>query len=141
MVDGLFGFGDWSPRGGQKQGRDVAALARAAEKDLPQLEHLSREIPGDAEISRRLSDTYLQQGRLDDYVRERLRIIADGKLTDREVCTIYNRLVDVEIGRHGFEAAQSFLWIVIEKYPDSTEAHNAKRRLEVINDNIASSKA
>jgi hypothetical protein len=133
LVDGLFGFDAWSPR----KRPETSPLDRLRGEGIPgemipALERLTQEIPRDAELSRKLCDQYMDVGMVEKFVAEKLRILEVGKLSREEICSICNRLADVFQEQAEWNRAVEYLHMIEEKYPDSVEAHNASRRIEVL---------
>lgn len=143
MVDNMFGFGDWVPRGQKKKKttpQEQMRVAAMTSRNIAAMEQLVLEVPNDIELSKRLSDEYYHAGMLDKYVAERLRIVETNLLTLAEVCSTFNRLADIEIARGRRAEAISYLKCIIEKYPQAVEAGNAEKRIAVLEVNEDSAK-
>jgi hypothetical protein len=133
LVDGLFGIDSWSGRAREPRA-SVPGLSPGDNPALqiPVLEKLAKEVPQDAEFSRRLAQAYWDAGMKAEYERERLRILREGKLSREETCHIYNRLADLAVERGNHAHAEELLQAICDKYPDSVERHNAARRILVV---------
>ena len=132
VIDGFFGFS--SPPAKPAERVHMETLPQTAETGVPELLARIQKHPADSALSRRLSENYLDRGMIDEYVAERLRIIKAAKLSMTEICSIYNRLADVEMQRHCADDALRHLNEIIERFPRSQEADNARRRVQVISD-------
>jgi hypothetical protein len=89
---------------------------------------LLKKSPKDAELSRHISEIFLQRGLTERFVQERQRAISSGLLTREQACAVYNRLADVRIKDGRGDEAIRYLQELIVKYPGTTEARNAQQR-------------
>lgn len=136
IVDSLFGFGSWSPKELPK--RDKVEEFHGPADNIEWLEAQIRLQPENTALSIRLSDLYQKRGMVDEYVAERLRIVATAKLTAPEMANILNRLADLELDRDRPEIAVAHLELIANKHPATTEGRNALTRIGVIQERIAS---
>ena len=136
VVDSLFGFGSWSPKEPSK--RDKVQEFHGPADNIEWLEAQIKRQPENTALSKRLSDLYQERGMVDEYVAERLRIVAVAKLTAPEMANILNRLADLELDRDRPEIAVAHLELIANKHPATTEGRNALARKSVIQERIAS---
>jgi hypothetical protein len=134
LVDRMFGFASWNPQAKpqKKTGMDPNVLKHLQELPEAALRKKLRSAPKDAELSRQVSEIYLQRGLTERFVEERLRAINEELLTREQVCAVYNRLADVRTTEGKVEEAVYFLQQLIVKYPGSVEAHNAEKRCALL---------
>ncbi|MBX7247258.1 MAG: hypothetical protein K1X53_17310 [Candidatus Sumerlaeaceae bacterium] len=133
LVDSIVGFNSWIPRKEAKTSR-LAELEKAGvlADTLPLLERLAREAPRDVEISAKLAEEYLKKGLVEKYIAERTRIAETANLSREAVCSIYNRIADLELHAEHYDQALLYLRAIVTKYPDTSEAANAMKRIEII---------
>lgn len=130
LVDGLFGFGSWTPKAKPTKKQEFGGPADS-------IEWLEQEIvkePSNVELSKHLSRLYLQENRYEAFAAERLRIAKQGNLTVPEIAAIYNRLADMEIDHKQPEGAVKLLQEFKEAHPETPEARNAQVRIGVLED-------
>lgn len=134
VVDGFLGFGtslrahDPDAEVKRMAPRPVAGQA----ENIPLLERLVKELPSDAESSRRLAEAYLKAGDLEKFISERTRILEKGKLSREETCTILHRLADVDIEMNERIRAADRMRAILARFPNSPECQLAEKRLEII---------
>ncbi len=130
LISSMFGFSSWAPK-------SRPAVKAAKEKgDIRALEKIVRNSPREPEASRALTELYLRAGRTEDFVREKVRILEKGTLTRAEATGILHRLADIEIEKGRPGDAVAYLNRLIDKYPDTADAANAKHRCAVIQERI-----
>jgi hypothetical protein len=139
IVDRMFGFGSWNPKPKppKKTGLDAPEIRRLQELSETGLKKLLHGKPLDADLSRHVSQIFLQRGQTERFVEERLRAISAGLLTREQACAVYNRLADVRTKEGRIEEAIQFLQELIVKYPGTVEANNAERRCHLLSETQA----
>lgn len=129
IVDSIFGFDSWSK---VKAPPSPPAIVLPQHGRLFSLRNLTVESPKDKTLSRMYADALLSEGLTDDFIREKMRLVSLGILVDEEITAVYHRLADVELERGNQQQAVEFLQRIVDKFPDSTFAYNARRRMGVL---------
>ncbi|PKO16522.1 hypothetical protein CVU37_11140 [candidate division BRC1 bacterium HGW-BRC1-1] len=132
IVDSIFGFDSWSRVKTPVASRPVVV---PQEGRLVALRNLTIESPADKALSKMYADALLSEGLKDDFIREKLRFVSLGSLADEETTAVFHRLADIEWERGNHEQAVEFLQRIVDKFPDSTFAHNARHRMGVLQEN------
>ena len=130
IVDSIFGFDSWSKVKAVSEPRRVEVPAKGR---LASLRKLTEDSPMDNTLSKMYADALLSENMTDEFIREKLRMVSLGVLSNEEITTVYHRLADVELQRGNSEQAVEFLQRIVDKFPDSTFAHNARHRIGVLN--------
>ncbi|MGI8905078.1 MAG: hypothetical protein ACR2IE_01140 [Candidatus Sumerlaeaceae bacterium] len=139
LVDRMFGFASWNPKAKpvKKAGMDPAEVLQLQGLSEQDLRKSIKARPNDAQLSRQISEIYLQRGQIERFVEERLRAIQAGLLTREQVCAVYNRLADVRTKEGRNQEAVHFLQQIIVTYPNTVEARNAQQRCTLLSDSAA----
>jgi hypothetical protein len=140
LVDGLFGFGSWTPKETKKK-PDKREEFHGPADNVEWLEEQIKKQPANVALSKRLSDLYMESGQADQFILERVRITREGKLSAGEMAAILNRLADMELDRSQPENAIAHLKEITLKFPDTNEGRNARVRIGVIQEHVASVRA
>ena len=129
IVDSIFGFDSWSKVKAPLPPRSIVVPQQGR---LASLRKLTVESPNDKTLSKMYADALLSEDLKDDFIQERLRMVSLGILADEEITAVYHRLADVELDRGNHEQAVEFLQRIVDKFPDSSFAYNARRRMVVL---------
>ncbi len=132
IVDSIFGFDSWSRIKTPAASKPIVIPKQGR---LALLRNLTVESPADKTLSKMYADALLSEGLKDDFIREKLRLVALGNLSDEETTAVFHRLADIEWERGNNEQAVEFLQGIVDKFPDSTFAHNARHRMRVLQGN------
>lgn len=109
---------------------DQLDMAETKAKDLVE------KYPADKRVSDKLCDVYVKSGKFENCIDERRRLIAQGKLSMEEKCTIYNRIADLYIDKlENPDGAVFALRQLINEFPESPNAQFAYKRIEMIQKN------
>lgn len=131
ITDSLFGFGSWNPKPRKPEKRVEGSM-----ESIPWLEEQLKKTPENTALSKTLCERYLKEGRTEEYIAEKQRIVRAAKLPAGEAAMIYNRIADLRLDAGMREAAIEALAEIQKQFPGTNEASNARVRANVIKNSI-----